>query len=325
MTAQTLLDTVSKLIEEAFVELDTATAGVYVGARKHVLEEVRNLWDVVAVSPKKSADVGNVMYVSKAEAYKYGRMEKLSQAIISEANLAAVKDISNLENAGSAIYTTQYDGFAWAYQQGYGLPLTGGAKVRLLAEALYSDFYGKAFDATVRENLGMFAQEILDTVTRALNQGLSYTKIASLLVDVTDRAYGNALRVARTEAGRIQSQAYLDQLKLLDELEVPYEKMWQSAIDSRTRASHIEMDGEYADKDGIFHLGDATGPAPRMTGVAKEDIHCRCTTITIIDGEQPKERRIRGEGIVPYETFKQRLDRGGAIPVKEVRAARKKM
>jgi len=324
LTVQSLLDQIAKLIEAELANLDALTKANYLARRKEILTGVRDLWDQASITPVKSAEIGNVIYVSKAEAFKYGRMKKLNDLVTEQAKIGAMTDISNLEAGGVKLYTTEYNGYAWAYNQGFGIPLTGGAKVRLVSDALYSNFYGKAFDETVKQNLGKYADDILGTVTRGLNQGYSYAKIAKEITSRTDRAFGNAVLVARTEGGRIQSQAYVDHLLLLDDLGVDYGKMWNSTIDSRTRESHIAMDGKLADKDGVFHLSDpeATGAAPRMTGVAAHDINCRCNPETVINGETPKERRIRGEGIVPYETFTQRLERGGNIPVSKVRSAR---
>lgn len=324
MTVQDLYNQINDLIDVELSKLDSLTKANYMARRAAILGAVRDLWDVAAINPRKDDMIGNVVYVSRAEAFKYGRMDKLNALVNEQAKLGALTDISNLEKQGVKIYTTQYDGYAWAYSQGYALPITGGAKVPLVAEALYSDFYGAAFDVTVRKNLGQYAEDIISTVTRGLNQGNAYSKIAKALTEVTDRSYSNALRVARTEGGRIQSQAYIDSLQLLDEVGAEYGKMWQSTIDSDTRPDHVSMDGEEADKDGIFHLpSGATGPAPRMTGSASQDINCRCTSVTIINGEKPTERRVRGEGLQPYETYRQRLDRGGDIPVNAVRKARK--
>jgi len=325
MTVQSLLDEIEALIEKELDSLDALTKANYLARRKAILAGTRDLWDLAAIPAKKDATIGNVTYVSKAEAFKYGRMDKLNDLITEQARLGAMVDISNLEVGGVKIYATQYDGYAWAYKEGYGLPLTGGVKIPLVSEALYDDFYGKAFDQTVRDNLGSYADNVLSTVTRELNQGSSYAKIAEKLTGVTDKAFNKALTVARTEAGRIQSQAYVDSLLLLDDLGVKYGKMWLSTVDSKTRPSHIAMDGEEADKDGVFHLSDpqATGAAPRMTGVGSHDINCRCRAVTIIDGVKPSERRIRGEGIVPFETFKERLARGGSVPVSAVKKARK--
>jgi hypothetical protein len=212
---------------------------------------------------------------------------------------------------------------AWVYNQGYGLPITGGARVPLVAAAVYSDYSGNTFGETLQKNWAVFTDDILSTVARDLNQGKSYYQAAKDLQALTDSNYAKALRVARTEAHRIQTSAYLDGLALLDEVGSNYTKMWVSSIDSATRDAHQSLDGEEADSRGMFTSpAGGRGPAPGQMNNAADDINCRCGVVTLIDGVRPTERRIRGEGIVPFETYTERLDRGGDIPVSRLRAAK---
>jgi hypothetical protein len=324
MTVQDLYDKVLSLQDEEFAALDEATKRNYLERRAAILSGTRDLWDKASIPASVDPNTGLISYVSKAKAVQYGRLKLLNDLLTEEAKKAAIVDITNLEAAGVKLYTTGFDGYAWAYSQGYALPITGGAKVPLIAQAVYSDFYGAAFDATVKKNLAAWPDDILATVTRALNQGKPYSAIAKDIVGSTDTAYFKALRVASTEGGRIQSQAYLDSLALLDEVGAEYGKMWISTIDDHTRESHIAMDGEMADEDGNFHLTDPEDvmQAPRMGREAAQNIGCRCSSGTIINGEKPTERRV-GKDIIPYETYRQRLDRGGDIPIKMVRQARK--
>lgn len=320
MTAQTLIDRIQKLIEEEYNLLDKEIRKNLLSKRKEILEESRKLWDKAKVKPALDETVGNVVYVSKTNAYKYGRVDKLEKDIKKVMRVGAVTDIRNLEYHGKRIYQLEHNGMAWVYNQGYGLPITGGVKVPLIAQAVYSDFYGMSFDDRLKKNWDAYFDDIMGSVKRGLNQGYSYFQLGENIRSITDSSYGKALRIARTEAGRMQSMAYQDSLGLLDEVGAEYRKMWIATIDDATRRDHQEMDGKEADNRGIFHLPNgATGPAPRLTGDAASDINCRCSAIAIINGEKPTERRVRGEGIVPFETYSDRLRSGGNIPISALR------
>jgi len=329
MTVQDLYDKINALQAAHLDALDAEAKANYLARRRDILAATKEVWDAASIKAKLDPSIGNVMYVSKAEATKYGRLEKLNDLVTEQAKLAGKVDISNLEKGGIKIYETGYDGYAWAYSQGYELPITGGAKVKLVAAALYDDFYGATFDYTVRKNLSAWPSDIMGRITRALNQGRGYGDIAAQIKASTDTVYWKALRLARTEGGRIQSQAYVDSLALLDEVGAQHEQMWMHQIRGASksyepRESHIDMDGVMADERGVFHLpSGATGTAPRMTGNAADDINCSCVSVTIINGEKPTERRVRGEGIVPFETFREREARGGNIPILDVRNARR--
>lgn len=329
MTAQDLFDKIQQLIADELKSIAAATKANYIARRKTIIEAARTVYDASTVTAHLSPEVGNMVYVSKAEAMKYGRMDKLNDLVKEQAKLAGQVDISNIEKGGIKLYETGYDGYAWAYSQGYGLPITGGAKVKLVAAALYSDFYGASFDKTVKKNLAAWPDDIISMITRELNQGKGFGSIAAKIAESTDKEYWRALRVAKTEGGRIASQASLDSLALLDEVGAEYGKIWVHKIEGGSksyepRELHLDMDGREADKDGNFTLPDgARGPAPRMIGQAKHDINCACYEIAIINGERPTERRVKGEGLIPYETYRSIEARGGNIPVREIRNARR--
>jgi hypothetical protein len=218
------------------------------------------------------------------------------------------------------VYELEHNGMAWVYNQAYGLPITGGVKVPLVAQAVYSDFYGRDFVKTLQKNWAAYADNILALANRELNQGASYSQIAKGIVDLSNRSYADSLRVAATESHRIQTMAFEDSLGLLDEAGADYGKAWSAAIDDRTRQDHVDMDGVEAADDGIFTLPDgSTGPGPGLTGSAAQDINCRCSAVAIIAGQRPTERRIRGEGIVPFETFSERLE---SVKVSEIKPYR---
>jgi hypothetical protein len=329
MTAQDLFDQIQQLIQDELAKIDKQTMQNYMARRKAITEAARTVYDSATIRAHLDPTIGNTIYVSKAEAFKYGRMDKLNDLVTEQAKLAGLTDISNLEKGGVKLYETGYDGYAWAYSQGYGLPITGGAKVRLVAEALYSNFYGAVFDQTVKRNLANWPDDIISTMTRELNQGKGFGSIAGKIAESTNRQYWQALRVAKTEGGRIASQASLDSLALLDEVGAEYGKLWVHKVEAASksytpREDHIDMDGEPADANGIFHLpSGATGPEPRMTGNAADDINCSCFAVAVIAGERPTERRVKDAGIIPYETYREREARGGSIPIREVRNARR--
>ena len=300
-----LNETIRGLVDTEILIAEREIRRSIIEQRQAVLVRTRELWEKAEQKPRLNTTTGNVAYVSRSEAMKYGRFEKLTEEMHGIRRVGALSDISTIERAGVKVYEAEFYGNAWVYREGYGLPITGGVQVRLIAQALYSDHSGGKFNDRLRINWSTWEQEILQSVTRGLNQGLSYSAMAEEITKITDRQYWRSLRVARTEASRIQSQAHLDADDLVNELGIENRKRWIATIDDRTRDNHADMDGEYADKNGIFHLpGGASGPAPGLTGVASEDINCRCNYILEFpDIEPPEERRIRGEGIVPFRTF----------------------
>ena len=119
-------------------------------------------------------------------------------------------------------------------------------------------------------------------VTQGIVQGESIPKIAARLRNVTRSNEASAIRTARTmvtgaeNAGRIQS------MKRAEEWGVKTRKRWLCTHDSRTRDSHLEIDGETVADDAYFSNGCRWPGDP--IGPAAEVWNCRCTLITVVDG-----------------------------------------
>ena len=85
-------------------------------------------------------------------------------------------------------------------------------------------------------------------------------------------------RVIRTETLRARSvgmeEAYTDVDPIYGIV-----KVYIATKDRRTRYQHKTINGQVADKDGYFRYPDGTKTKqPRLSGVARQDIMCRCST-----------------------------------------------
>lgn len=112
--------------------------------------------------------------------------------------------------------------------------------------------------------------------------GDSIPKIAQSLGEVIGNNNASAVRNARTMVTSAENHGRLDSYKNLDKQGVVQKKVWMATADDRTRASHIDIDGEEQDLDVPFTNGcmfPADGKAP-----AEEVWNCRCSMRTHIVG-----------------------------------------
>ena len=112
--------------------------------------------------------------------------------------------------------------------------------------------------------------------------GDSIPKIAQSLGEVIGNNSASAVRNARTMVTSAENHGRLDSYKNLEKQGVVQKKVWMATADDRTRASHIDIDGEEQDLDAPFTNGcmfPADGKAP-----AEEVWNCRCSMRTHIVG-----------------------------------------
>jgi hypothetical protein len=98
----------------------------------------------------------------------------------------------------------------------------------------------------------------------------------------TEMSANKTIRIVRTEGHGTQSvgrKLAVDNIEgAADRLGVKIKRVWVATNDDRTRDSHLAMDGKEADDDGLFTFPSGVRTeGPGMSGVAEEDINCRCT------------------------------------------------
>jgi hypothetical protein len=153
------------------------------------------------------------------------------------------------------------------------------------------------------KNYAAELDRILQAVQNGFITGKSYTNQSKAIADIigkyiksTDTGTGaryNALRIARTEGQRVLNAGALANAHKAESYGINVKKQWLAAKDTRTRNSHQHLDGVKLPLDGVFKGYNGSGQAPGQMGSASENIHCRCTTIDIVDDKNPEVMRAR--------------------------------
>ena len=149
-------------------------------------------------------------------------------------------------------------------------------------------------------------QHIQSAVLQGILQGESMDKIARRMRDVCGMDARAAIRNARTATTGAENAGRLDSMNRALGLGVQLKKLWLATRDSRTRDSHVLLDGELREvnekfSNGCMHPGDPHG-APA------EVYNCRCAMRSKVAGADPyspdlsRNQRLGG---MSYEQWKQ--------------------
>lgn len=150
--------------------------------------------------------------------------------------------------------------------------------------------------ATVTNRMVRTPDQVFDLVAsqvaKGANLGESIPEIAErvdgvLTATQTERWPNRATVVARTETLSALNAGREDAFRAVaEELDQPFEKMWLSTIDHRTRRTHRKADKQRVPLDEMFTVGDYFLRQPGdPNGPAKEIIQCRCSMILLEPGE----------------------------------------
>jgi SPP1 gp7 family putative phage head morphogenesis protein len=120
-------------------------------------------------------------------------------------------------------------------------------------------------------------KRISGEISRGLSSGQMYSEITRNIASWARIPKNNAVRIARTEAHRIQTKASMNACNKAKTKGADVVKQWDASLDKRTRDSHARVDGEIRELDekfsnGLMYPGDPNG-------AAEEVINCRCALL----------------------------------------------
>lgn len=176
---------------------------------------------------------------------------------------------------------------------------------------------------TLNDRLEKQRKEIIYDIKQAITVGLMngdrYSTMAGRIKQSVDGSYKKAIRISRTETHRVREAGNLDAARSVQEAlssgNVPLQmmKVWKTMKDERVRPAkqkgrnkqydHRKMDGVAVKIDEEFILpSGAKTMAPGQSGVAGEDINCRCYLsyeLRKVDEESVKQTG--GKQYTPYD------------------------
>lgn len=191
-------------------------------------------------------------------------------------------------------------------------------------KSIIYDIYGSASQyypqaGTLSEFLAANRKKEIDSIHRAITQGLirgqSYTKTSKAVKEVigkvvkkdgiphTTGAMANAIRIVRTENTRIMNQLSEANTNYARSEGVSVKRVWNAALDNRTRSVHAALDNKEENTNGFFNssMGPVKGPGQFST--VGQNVNCRCTTFESVNGSRPVLRRGRNPVTGDNEVF----------------------
>ncbi len=222
---------------------------------------------------------------------KYNRFNQEMKMIAKQLNADYKVIIKLIRESEERLYIERYLMMAYLLQQSTGEEM--GFKipsVEVIQAALENPVEFLSIPKIFEAHRNEIIRRLNIEVAQSLQAGESYTDMAVRIENAMGWTRKKAILVARTEGGRLRSQADLaveEQASKTARLT----KIWMSSLDTRVRKSHRKLDGQKADKDGYYHYGTWKSKAPRLWGIASMDIQCRCHTIYMVNGKLPEYRR----------------------------------
>ncbi|MCM3739226.1 phage head morphogenesis protein [Oceanobacillus luteolus] len=240
------------------------------------------------------------------EMNRYNRLTKLEKEIAEEIRKLTGKNAQTLIRGMMDLFEESYYRTAYvltnAVNSDLGFVLLDRELVR---KAIENPLDRVGFLQRNRDNQARLTRQLREQLTQSLIQGEAYRTAAKRIKNRMDVGATNILRITRTEMHQTRQRSKLEGMKEGAERGILLKKHWLATIDNRTRDRHGKLDGVQVDLDEQFEIDGFKAEGPGLFGVAEMDIQCRCDVLEVVDGFEPRYRRVKGVGIVRYSTYEE--------------------
>lgn len=134
------------------------------------------------------------------------------------------------------------------------------------------------FDNRLYTNVKQLKETVKAEIARGFSTGRGYEWMARQISLKTSASFSRAYTIARTEGHRVTSEAEMDCMYAAKGKGADVVKEWVSTLDSVTRQTHVELDGQVRELEEEFEIPSTGARAmyPGGFGLACEDVNCRC-------------------------------------------------
>ena len=222
--------------------------------------------------------------------YQIQLQEQIQQQIEGALNRLKSGSITSVTDFLNKTYEDGYLGVIYGIQ-GQGIPINIGIDHDQLARTVNRKTETLQFSDRLYKNVDSLGVAFKSEMSRGIANGSTYSKIAKQLSMQSEASYKQAMRIVRTEGGRVKSEAKLNSMHAAKKEGADIVKQWDSTFDSKTRPEHRLLDGQIREIDEPFI--DSQGreaQAPHKFGVASMDVNCRCIVVErarwAVEGEE---------------------------------------
>lgn len=250
---------------------------VYGQAKKDVEERIRQL--------SSRTDMENIQSIIYQKKYQEA-LKKQIDDVLDKLNTGQFDTVAGYLNV---CYENGYVGTMYDLYN-HGIPMTVPINQKKVVKALQTDtklsskkYKGNPLKGRLAEDVDRLKLKIRAELSRSVANGSSWNevavKVAMGMNNPFDKAYRNALLIARTEGHRIQQSATLDACHTAKDKGADVVKQWDSTMDGKTRPAHREADGQIRELDEYFDVDGEKMKAPAVGGSAKNVCNCRCVLL----------------------------------------------
>lgn len=281
---------------------------------RQVIKELKNNYAQALKEVKNRIKNLNSSELTQSKIYQKQYQENLEIQLKSITDLLSSDNVQTISDYLEKVYSEGFIGTLYNMQH-EGIPFI----MPINQEAVVKSITRKTEDFKLSKTLYQNADELKKTIKSEITRGISksdtYDKISQRIAMHSEADFNKSYRIARTEGGRVQTEAKFECMKRAKANGADVVKEWDSTMDSRTRDTHVQLDGQIKELEEPFEIGGMKAMYPHGFGIASEDINCRCAILErarwAIEDNEGFTKNIDGDivefkNIKDYQDYKQK-------------------
>jgi uncharacterized protein with gpF-like domain len=264
-------------------------------AYKEALEDITERITVLSSAKESQSKIYQIAYQKELERQVTLALKELD------------KNAGRIEEYLKGVYQDSYVGVRYALND-FGIGIVTFIDEKQLATAVFKKEGDFLFSDRLYSNMIQLKTQVKAEIARGISQGSGYVEIARQVSFRTEANFNQAIRIARTEGHRIQTEASLDSASIARERGADIVKVWDATLDSKTRDDHAAADQQVREEDEQFEVGGYLTDGPGLVGIASEDINCRCAVLHMprwaVDEQQLRRDNETGD-IIECKDYKE--------------------
>lgn len=259
-----------KEVQQQFLNNEKAVLKKLESNYKDALDEINNR--IAILQAREDADLQHVIYQIEYQ-----------KALKSEIQMVLEQLHNNNFETVSEYLTKSYeDGFIGTMYdlQGQGIPLVFPIDQEQVATAIQHE---TKLSESLYTRLGKDTKELSKQIAGEISRGIAsasmYSEMSRNIAGYAGISKNKAMRIARTEAHRIQCKATADAQWKAKKKGADVVKQWDASLDGKTRDTHRQLDGQIRELDEPFEVAGKKAMQPGDFGDPAEDCNCRCALL----------------------------------------------
>lgn len=259
-----------KEVQQTFLNNEKAVLKKLESNYKDALDEINNR--IAILQSRDDADMQYVIYQIEYQKALKAQVQAILEQLQSK----------NFDTVSAYLTKSYEDGFIGTMYdlQGQGIPLVFPIdQEQVVAAIQHETKLSESLYSSLGKDTKVLSKQIAGEISRGISNAAMYSEMARNIAGYAGISKNKAMRIARTEAHRIQCKATADAQRKAKEKGADVVKQWDASLDGKTRDTHRELDGQIRELDEPFEVAGMEAMQPGGFGIASEDCNCRCALL----------------------------------------------